>query len=77
MVDTEDSSNMNSKNFLRFIRDNRFLDMHGQTEDTKLSLILLNRPYHKSTLIDLFQKASHVVCADGATNRLYNTFTDD
>ena len=40
-------------------------------------MILLNRPYHKQTLIDLYDKSSLVVCADGAINRLYDSFNDD
>lgn len=58
---------------LRFVRDNTFLDQEGKPEFF-LYLILLNRPFVKSTFIDLFNKSTIFICADGGTNWLYDSF---
>ena len=64
------SSNLESINVL----DNRFLDGRN---GYSLSLLLLNQPLKRETLIDLFVKSSNVVCADGGANRLFDAFDDE
>lgn len=57
----------------RFVRDNSFLDS-SEKPKFYLYLIILNRPLNKEILIDLFHKASFVICADGGANRLHSLF---
>ena len=54
----------------RFVRDNTFLDSEEKPKFI-LYLIILNRPLNKEMLIDIYQKSTYVICADGGTNRLY------
>lgn len=65
--------NFSEASALRFIRDNTFLDQDGKPEFF-LYLILLNRPFLKSMLLDLYKKTSFFICADGGTNYLYDAF---
>jgi hypothetical protein len=58
---------------LSFIRDNTFLDSEGKPEFL-LYLILLNRPFEKDIFLDLYNKATIFICADGGTNRLFDCF---
>lgn len=58
---------------LRFIRDNTFLDEYEKPSFI-LYLIILNWPIKKEIFIDLYDKASFVICADGGANRLYQAF---
>ena len=37
----------------------------------------LNQPISKNALVTLYEKASMVVCADGGSNRLYDTLSND
>ena len=61
-----------------YLRDNRFLDKapgnFGQGDGVILNLILLNQPLNKATLIDLYERSSLVICADGGINHLYDLF---
>lgn len=43
----------------------------------KLSLILLNRPLDRNLFVPLYKYASNVILCDGASNRLYDSFTHD
>ena len=61
---------------LRFIRDNTFLDV-DEKPDFFLYLILLNRPFNKDVFLDLYSKATIFICADGGTNRLYDSFSKE
>lgn len=60
---------------LKFIRDNTFLDEPGKPDFT-LYLVLLNRPFHKAMFTDLHSRADVLICADGAANRLYDSFIE-
>ena len=71
----------------RALRDNRFLDLVVEdntdtysvsvsAQATEISLILLNQPVDRHTLMDLFGRSSLVICADGGANRLYDAFDD-
>ena len=60
---------------LRFIRDNTFLDSPNKPEFF-LYLILLNRPFERNIFLDLYNKATIFICADGGTNRLFDSFTE-
>lgn len=60
----------------KFIRDNTFLDA-DQKPDFFLYLILLNRPFNKDVFLDLYAKTTIFICADGGTNRLYDSFASD
>ena len=61
-----------------YLRDNRFLDKapgnFSQGDSVILNLILLNQPLNKATLIDLYERSSLVICADGGINHLYDLF---
>ena len=60
-----------------YIRDNRFLDYESAYDKAKVKLIILNQPISKNALVTLYEKASMVVCADGGSNRLYDTLSND
>lgn len=61
---------------LRLVRDNTFLDSE-EKPDFFLYLILLNRPFNKAQFLDLYHKATIFICADGGTNRLYDSFSSE
>lgn len=61
---------------MKYIRDNTFLDAVAKP-DFVLYLILLNRPFIKSTFIDLYTKSTIFICADGGTNQLYDSFSTE
>lgn len=61
---------------LSFIRDNTFLDI-DEKPNFILYFILLNRPFVKSTFIDLYNKCAMFICADGGSNRLFDAFSTE
>ncbi len=60
-----------------FIRDLRFLDSATTYDKSKVKLILLNQPISKHAFVNLYEKTSLVVCADGGSNRLFDAFSDE
>jgi len=62
--------------FLRFVRDNSFLDDDARPPFF-VYLVLLNRPFHLDFFLFLYSKCSCFVVADGGANRLYDSFLND
>jgi thiamine pyrophosphokinase len=56
--------------------DMSFLDRKDKAYSYSV-LIILNRPIIKSMMTELRKKIDYIICADGASNRLYDTFGID
>ena len=55
------------------IRDNRFLD-GSEISDSVVSMIILNQPVHRASFLGIHSKINGLlICADGGSNRLYQS----
>jgi hypothetical protein len=61
---------------LNNIVDLTFFDTDEKTYDYTI-LIVLNRPIRKNMFLMLKDKVDHIICADGAANRLYDDLEED
>ena len=60
----------------KYIQDHSFLDSETKPQ-FPFYLLVLNRKLRKELFVDLFNKCTHLMCADGGANRLYDAFKSD